>query len=272
MSVYRIDGSALNSAYDINSQQLQGTYDISGNYIPLDVPEKQWLDTAVITALPSVSVSGTKQGGCTDGTYIYQCSGDSSNYTYMNIIKYKISDGTYSTVSYSGTPNFGHANDMAYNPSNGYLYIATMLSDGSVIVLDADDLSYVDTIYVNNDTGSPFALWHLCYDRKANRFYTTYLNHILMYDDQFDFIESVSLAEHPSATQQGCETDGDYYYRFAYNPNLINVCTLDGHFVKNISNPVSGEPEALMYDWDGNFYFSGASTPSVFYEIQLFEE
>lgn len=269
MPVYDANGNILQAIYDGDGVRLISAYDANGTLIYTD-EIRNWLSTAIISELPNINVRGIKQGGCTDGTYIYQCSGDSTNHTYMDIIKYRISDGTFETVTFNGVPDFGHANDMTYNPNNGYLYICTMLSDGSVIVLDSTDLSYVDTIYVNNDSGSPFALWQICYDRMADKFYTTYSNKILKYDSQWNYINSVPLAETPEATQQGCETDGLYYYRITYNPNIVNVCTLTGELVTNITIPVNGEPEAIMYDWNRHYYFSGYTTPSKFNHIQLY--
>lgn len=271
-NVYDVIGVALESAYDIDGVSLPEVYDINGTAIPFE-HEIQWLDTAVITALPTISVTGVKQGGCTDGTYLYQCSGDSSNYSYMTVIKYKISDGTYTSVTFNGTPNFGHANDMTYNPITGYLYICTMLDDGSIIVLDADDLSYVETIHITNYGGNPYRVWQFCYDRNLNVYYSSVsATSICVYDSNWNCIEQKTIADIPTATMQGSETDGTYYYRILYNPNIINVVDLTtGELVKNITNPVSNEPEAIMYDWNGNYYFSGYKTPSLFYRLKMFE-
>ena len=271
MSVYNLEGVEINAAYSVDDASLADVYDVDGTRIGFSEPERQWLDTAVITGLPNISVTGVKQGGCTDGTYIYQCSGDSSNYTYMTIIKYKIADGTYTSITYNGTPNFGHANDMTYNPNTGYLYVCTMLSDGSVIVLDASDLSYVDTIYITNQNEQPYAVWQFCYDREHDCYYSSYGAGICVYDSDWSLLEYRSMDAHPSATGQGCETDGEYYYRITYNPNLVNVCTLTGEFVKNITNPAANEPEAIMYDWDGHFYFSKYNGSPLFSRIQLYE-
>ena len=269
MPMYDAEGTILSAVYDAEGTRLAYAYDAEGTVIYSD-EVREWIATAVVTELPNINVRGVKQGGCTDGTYIYQCSGDSTNHSYMDVIKYKISDGTYEKVTFEGTPDFGHANDMRYNPNTGYLYICTMMSDGSIIVLDADDLSYVDTIYITNDEGNSFAPWQICYDRNENKYYTTYNNKILRYDNQWNYIGSVPLTPTPTATQQGCETDGLYYYRITYDPNLINVCTLTGDLVTNITNPVTGEPEAIMYDWNGHYYFSGYTTPSKFNAIQLY--
>lgn len=237
-----------------------------------DLPQ-EFLDTAILTALPNVSVTGTKQGACTDGTYIYQCSGDSKNYTYMRVIKYKISDGTYSYVQFDGTPNLGHANDMCYNPNNGYLYICTMLSDGSVIVLDSSDLSYVDTVYLENASGNPYAVWQFCFDRETNHFLSGNDASILVYDQSWNYLSTIAIPQHPSATGQGCETDGTYFYRITYNPNYIDCIKLsDGTRVKTMTNPMSGEPETMMYDWNGNYFINkNVSTGTIFYRAQLFE-
>ena len=72
------------------------------------------------------------------------------------------------------------------------------------------------------------------------------------------------------ATSQGMETDGNYIYRLTYNPNYVDVATIDGSYVKTIPLPVSGEPEAIMYDWTtGKYYFSMNKASAFFYEVQL---
>lgn len=277
MHVYDVAGTALSAIYDRSGAKLQKAYDIEGDIVYTE-DTRQWLDTAVITALPTISVAGVKQGGCTDGEYIYQCSGDSSNYTYMQIIKYKISDGTYTVKRFDGTPNFGHANDMTYNPKTGYLYVCTMLEDGSIIVLNANDLSYVETIYIKNYEGNAYRVWQFCYDRNLDVYYSSCgatewdPTSVCVYDANWECLEQRGLANIPSATMQGSETDGTYYYRILYNPNIINVVDLTtGELVKNITNPVTREPEAIMYDWNGNYYFSGYNTPSLFYRLKMFE-
>lgn len=271
MSVYNISGTELPDAFSVSGSSLADVFDIGGNRIGFDT-EPTFLDTAVLTALSSVSTGGTKQGGCTDGQYIYQTSGNTSSYTYMNIIKYKIADGTYTTAGFNGTPNFGHANDMCYNPNNGYLYICTMFDDGSVIVLDSSDLSYVGTIYLTDENGAAYTVWQFCFDRDNNCFYSAHGSNYLVYDENWNYLRSIAMPAHPNATAQGCETDGDYIYRITYNPNYIDVAKVDGTYVKTISLPMSGEPEAIMYGWDGKYYASRNTTGTIFYGVQLFSE
>lgn len=269
MSVYDVSGVELSNAFTTLGISLNDVYDVAGNRIGLD-SEPTFLDTAILTALSSVPTSGTKQGGCTDGEYIYQTAGDAANYTYMQVIKYKISDGTYTVQRFDGTPNFGHANDMCYNPNTGYLYVCTMLTDGSVIVLDSSDLSYIGTVYLKNAAENHYAVWQFCYDRDSDHFLSVNGNNILIYSQSWQYISSIPIPEHLSATGQGCETDGRFFYRVTYNPNYIDVLRLyDGTRAAIINNPMTGEPETLMYDWAGNFYINKNTTGTIFYKIQI---
>lgn len=274
MSVHDINGSVI-TAFDADGNTLPDVYDIDGNRIgPGDVPAPVFLDTAALTALPSINVSGNKQGACTDGEYIYQSAGDAATHTYMRIVKYKIADGSYTYVQYDGTPNFGHANDMTYNPNNAYLYVATMLADGSVIVLDSADLSYVDIVHVKNGSGNPYSVWQMCFDRLSNRFLISNgKSSICVYDESFRFMSQIDIPAHLDATGQGCETDGYYFYRITYNPSYIDVVKLsDGTRVKTITNPISGEPETLLNDWNGHFYINQYNaSKAIFYAAQIFE-
>lgn len=268
MSVYDVHANRITSVYQQDAKRPLYAFDLDGDQVWRYGPDL--LNACVLTALPPISESGTKQGGCTDGVYIYQTSGDSANYTYMKLIKYKISDGTYTVKRFDGTPNFGHANDMTYNPVDGYLYICTMLDDGSVIVINPDDLSYVKTVYVNDSNGNPYKLWQICYDRNTSQFLSAHGNQFLFYDNEWNYLSSIDFPTHPNATGQGCETDGIYIYRVTYNPNLVDVATMDGIYVKTMSNPMTGEPETMAYDWDGHYYIIKNSTTDVFYSAQLF--
>jgi len=273
MAVYALDGTEIDYVYDVDGTELEDVYDLEGNRIGMEHNYREFLQSATVSNVGNVEVSGTKQGACTDGEYIYQAVGDSSGYTYMNILKYKISDGTVETANFEGTPNFGHANDMIYNPVTGYLYVCTMLSTGAVVILDASDLSYVTTITVLDENGDPYAVWQACYDRTNDCYYSTHSGYVYVYDSSWEYVRKYALYGTPEGTQQGCETDGEYYYRCIYSPNSIDVTSLTGHYVATVSmSSISGEPESIMYDWNGNFYVSKNASRLYLFKVGLYAD
>lgn len=259
MDLYNTKGAPLKKAYSADGVELSEAYRADGR--PISFVE--FLPTASLTELSSVSLSGYKQGACTDGEYIYHIKIQPSVG-----IKYKISDGTYTTKTLS--PDiYNHGNDMAYNPNNKHIYIAPMSSDGSVVECD-NEWNYIATHYLVNHLGSNYNIWRLCFDRETNHFYTQFGSYLEVYDEEFNYLGISSLPSHPSTTEQSMETDGYYLYRLCYNPNFIDVSRLeDGLQVKIIEVPVSAEPEAIMYDWQGKFYLGMLS--GMYYEIN-FEE
>ena len=267
MRAYDKDGNVLARVYDAAGNLLTRVYAADGTPIPIEI----FLPTAVLTALPTVTVSGNKQGACTDGTYIYQICIN----TRIGV-KYQISDGTFQTFSIDASLPINHGNDMAYNPNNQHLYVAAMSADGAVLEFD-NGWNYVTTHYLTNSNGDPVYVWGLCFDQNTNCFYSTSQSGggiddlMLIYDESFTYIDSILMSNIPTATAQGCETDGEYIYHIWYNPNLIHICTMDGTYVTTITNPMSGEPETLMYDWiNDKFYINrNNSTYLYLYDIKL---
>lgn len=230
-------------------------------------------ESVSLTALPAYTASGGKQGACTDGKYIYQCCGDHAQYTYMSIIKYDIATGEIESITtFNGTPNFGHANDMAYDPVTGYLYVCTMLSDGSVIRIDSKDMSYVDTIYLLDNQGNPYKVYQIAFDRVTRHLISAVNTAYRIYDQDGTYIETHTLAERISATEQGMETDGVYIYRITYAPSCIDVCDMSGTRIVTYNLDISREPETMMYDWMGTYYLTGnGSTDGQFYIADMME-
>ena len=261
--VYFLNGNPTTTVYQKDGSLKNQAYNVLGDRIPFD---HSFLDNAIVTSLPSISFAGVKQGGCTDGTYIYQMVFDSTALETGKILKYRISDGSYTTKSFnvSDIP-FGHGNDMAYNPNNGRLYVCTMDADGSVIVLDSSDMSYINTVYLKNGSNNPFNVRQFCFNRENNCFYASAdAVNLFVYNQQFEYQTTVVLPPHPDATHQSMETDGEYFYRLTYNPNYIDVATIEGDFVKTINLSISGEPESIMYNWLNGEFYVGTYTSSNF--------
>lgn len=276
--IYNVSGSAITEIYKKDGSQANIYFDVNGTAFETrdgELPTHEMRTEALTENLAgSVTANGIKQGGCTDGTYIYQCSGDITNFTYMNVIKYDIANATYTVQNYTRTDaNFGHANGMAYNPNTGYLYVATMLTDGSVIVIDPSDMSIVGTVYVKDTDGTtPVTVWQLCYDRLGHRFITSIGNYFYFYDDNFQYLYRYPIETTPSATYQDCDTDGGYIYRITYNPNNIYVNRITGEYVGDMTSNIGGEPETIMYDWNSHFYASKQDNGRIFYKLFLWNE
>lgn len=261
MKVYDEDGNVIDTAFSNDGTRLEQVFPFSGSPIKFDV----FRETAILTALPSISNSGNKQGACTDGTYIYQIIIGT-----FAFLKYNIQDGTYTSVSGGSSVPYNHGNDMTYNPNNQHIYVAAMSSDGAVMELDTD-FNYIRTHYLVRADGTPYPVWGLAFDQNTNHFLSEEGNTTMaVYDQDFNYLYSFTMPDIPSATGQGMETDGEYIYRVWYNPNTIDVSTMDGELVARINNPMSGEPETLMYDWiHGKMYINRNSAAELYWKIQL---
>lgn len=192
----------------------------------------------------------------------------------MNLVKLEIETGEIvSTVEFTNSNlPFGHANDMTYDPVTGYLYLATMLSDGSVIRFDSEDLSYVDTIYLLKGTGEPGKVWQIAFNRVTRQLIVTAVDEYRLYDPDGQYISTHQLATKINATEQGMETDGVYLYRITYAPSCIDVCDMDGTRIKTYDFTVPGEPETMMYDWAGTYYLTTTNTSNGLFHTADFME
>lgn len=272
MIVYDKNGYFYRTAYAADGVPLSNAYKVDGD----SVQDELFRQVAIVGQLPAYTTSGLFQGACTDGEYIYQICFDSNAYTTGKFIKYKIADGTVTTKTFNASIPYNHGNDMCYNPNNGHIYVAAMSADGAVMELDTD-LNYIKTHYLVGPNGNPYAVWALCFDRLTNQFYSEHGGGEAVYDQDLSYVGWFETPSRPSATAQGQETDGKYIYRIFYNPNSIEVCTVDGVFVCSIGLPLvrpsgsnPGEPETLMYSWtNGEYYVNTNFMAQLFYIVDL---
>ena len=269
--LYDISGRTISESHNIIGESLPVAYDYLGNEIVIDTP--RFLETAILTAFPSFTENGPKQGLCTDGTYIYIAGSTSMSYTYGKMIKYDISQGTYEVKQYESSVPFNHGNDLAYDPNNGRIYVATMTTDGGVVVVNSANLNYVKTIYLKNDAGNAYPVRQIAFNRDNKHFYASSdENTVYEYTQNFEYIGKVTHPTLPEATHQSFETDGRFLYRVIYNPNFVIVSTLTGESVASINIDFSGEPESVAYNWEnGEFYMNTPQNSDFLYRIQLYE-
>lgn len=195
---------------------------------------------------------GTKQGACIGGNNIYQAALSTNG---VNVLKYNMNTSESNTVFFDNSvTDLGHANDMAYNPYNSTIAICTMKTDGAVVILSADDLSFIKSVNLVRDGEAAHSTGQICYDRLQRYYYVVNGSNYDLYNDDWEYVKSIPYDTYPDATFQGCETDGEYIYRIFYDPNCIDIMTVDGQKVKTMELLMTGEPETMLYDWNGNYY------------------
>ena len=262
MAIYDKYGNEIGSAFDHGGALLGQAHKADGTPVPL----VSFDTSAALVSLPPIKLSGTLQGGCTDGTYIYQIIYTTTDVAGI-LVKYNIATGAYTTKAFTDSIPFGHGNDMAYSPNTARIYVATMSADGAVVELDTD-LNYIATRYLANPNGSAYAVWGICYDRIRGRLLSLCRNGVAVYDDSLACVGWFKMPSAPVATMQGFETDGVYLYRVTYKPSTIDVSTIRGDHVATVDLPLSGEPESLMYNWDnGAYYVNYNYTEQLFYSM-----
>lgn len=236
----------------------------NGNAIVLPDGERQWISPNTPSVLSVPYIYGRKQGACTDGTNIYIF-----DYDHQKGITYNIAAKTATSTFLDTSIPWEHGNDMAYNPNNGHLYMAAMSADGAVMEVDTS-WNYVATHYLVNKEGNPYPVYRLCFNRFTNQFLSQSRNtEMSIYDQSLNFVRSFGLPTPLSATAQSCETDGLFLYRVWSSPATLEVLTVDGLAVTNISLSMTGEPEELMYDWNGNYYLSKNSNSDYIFKVIL---
>ena len=231
------------SVYDVYGHDIGGGGSVNSLF----------LDKAYLFKLKNLN----DQGMCTDGTYIYSCDG--TTVRKSNIL-------TKANTSVSQTSGFfGHANGMTYNPNTGYLYIVTSDSTKSVIVVDASDLSYVETIILYKADGTAAAPTQIAYDRKNDQYIAAAGSDYRFYDSSFTCVKSFD-ANH-GGTNQDLETDGQYIYKCrssVKSRGIIQVIDFGGNTIKQID--VTGdEIESVAYDWNGNWYVNTKNSQGLYY-------
>ena len=229
-------------------------YDVNGNALS----DTALLQSAKRKEIFSTSSSQT-QGSCIDDSgNIY-----TAQYSAGVWVKYNVYSGTSTTYSFTGNA-YGHMNDLAYNPNNGYIYCASMNNTGEVYVFDPANMSLVNTVYALDANGNPYGMSNLAFNRSTNQFVSIYSNNqeMYFYNTSFQYVKHIAITNYySSGTRQGGETDGTYFYHVVSpnsNNSVIVPYTLGG---VRATDPIpvypssSPEFEAMCFDWINKRYF-----------------
>lgn len=228
-------------------------YAINGTKIADLAGEKR--DTAYMKLISGVQGN---EGACTDGTYVYSASANNSKVYKFNIL-------TRETTSAIVSANLDHANDMTYNPNTGKLYIATMDLEANIAVINPETLEFEEMIVLYDADGETIhRCYAIAYDRVNDQYITgdsaTNGKNYSFFNSSFEYIKTITIDRNESYVIQGIETDGKYIYRIlsgnVTQPGWIYIHNMDMTYVGKIELPQVGEPEALAFDWNGNWYSS----------------
>lgn len=231
--------------------------------------DRQLSESIRIKSLFNSTTAGQTQGSCIDDDgNIY-----SVLYSVGKIAKYNVYSGTETIYTFTAG-GYGHANDAAFNPTTGKVYVVSMNTTGEVYELDpSNDMALTHTYIATKTGGSATQIWCLAYDRKTGHFiaFDTEKS-MLTYDASFNLLSSVTVSALDTIwpdTRQGMETDGDYLYLVSYSPNVITVIDMAGNMVKRYSLAVTTEPETLIYDWNSGMLFLQDWSSATKYSIRL---
>lgn len=237
-------------------------YDIAGNIIS-DAGSVGNIYSKSPSFYGFATDSGTMQGGCTDGTYIYYIITSANK-----LVKMDIATKTKTTVTYS-SGLYGHGNDMTYNPLTGKIYIVTM-ANGVIRQVNPSTMADEGEIVPLDAGGNIVTSSGLAYDRVNNRYIISSGDKYTIFDSSWTFIKTFTLAAGSRWTYQGLETDGTYIFRPIWDSTTyecdILVLDMDGNTQTQIILPTlaSREIETLVNDWNGCWYAIYNGSPAVY--------
>ncbi len=228
------------------------------------------------------------QGGCSDGTYIYQIfikkdtASDERNNT-CKIVKIKPDfnpNTTDNVVMTSANLDLNHANDITYNSKTKELIVChnnpyrTKLS-----IIDPETLTVKRTVTIGQK------IYGITYNEERNMYMVSCSSGQNMRTLSADFktlsSTMTSTAPTQSMTTQGICSDDTYIYHTLwnspgsgsnYNRNVITVYDWYGNYVGMIGTKITIESENIYFH-DGNLYvaaYSGGAEASYSYRIEPF--
>lgn len=185
--------------------------------------------------------------------------------------KIQIINITNHTVIKEYVGDYGHVNDLSYNPDNNLLYIG-----GCSVYNSTGELIENDRLIVINLTSNEVNIYHLgvviagiCYERNTKKLYTNF--HNVVYElnkNDYSIINTINLvAKFPEGSvSQTVKINNNKIYSVSSFPNTINIYNMKGENINLISleeyadnTYFIGELEDI--DFLNNFlYFNGTTT------------
>ena len=219
-------------------------------------PEMKMTKVGVI---PSYENVRTVEGGCTDGTYIYQTlidpKAEDGNVPCRLV---KISAATMQTVKVSGELRIDHANDITYNSSTRELIVCNNKPNYSTLTLvDPDTLEIKSTRDISSKVYSVVYVGDgdFYYAGISNTYTVVEMNSNFEVTGTFDMINN-------GFTRQTIDTDGEYIYAVYYKENYIYKYDTNGNYEGKCALPVTeNEAENIFFIGDTMYVTYNILTP-----------
>ncbi len=222
-----------------------------GLMTPTDKPPENPVTQTPLIVFSNYDNIRTVQGGCTDGTYIYQIMIDpdaDADSVPCKILK--INTSSWELDSVSEELNIDHANDMTYDEQNNLLVVCNNKPRYTIVTLvDPDNLQIRGTktlgtkIYSIAYVGSE-KCWYAGISNSAD---------IVRFDESFNELGIIDNPEN-SYTRQSLATDGTYLYSLYYNPNLVYRYSLSGAAQGHIVLPDTVNEAENIFFFDGSMF------------------
>ena len=224
----------------------------------LDIRKQAWND------LKYYSIS---QGSCSDGTFLYMCfeqrNGDDngSGRARIKVAKVRISDWKVVNVSPSGQ-KLGHANDITYNPDQGYLVVTgAKTNDPYVRLVSPDSLTKIGKkkIKLSDYFSYVKAFNAIDYDSESQTYYIRsrfYGSKCFTLDQNFRMISDATMPTvFPSRSVQSCTALGEYFilsqsWYQSSSKNTVTIFDKAGNMIQHIKLKMKGELESLFFIGD----------------------
>jgi DNA-binding beta-propeller fold protein YncE len=201
-----------------------------------------------VGTIPSFGNIKTVEGGCTDGTYIYQTLIDpkaEDGSVPCRIVK--ISAATMKTVKVSEDLSIDHANDVTYNSSTNELIVCNNKPNYSTLTfVDPETLEIKGTRDIDSKVYSVVYVGNgdFYYAGISRTFTVVEMNSDFEVTGSFDMIDN-------GYTRQTIDTDGEFIYAVYYKENYIYKYDVNGNFIGRCKLPVT-ENEAENIFFIGN--------------------
>ncbi|MBQ8803412.1 MAG: hypothetical protein IJZ53_07265 [Tyzzerella sp.] len=199
---------------------------------------------------PMQDVYTVLQGGCTDGKVLYLVVQEKTE-EKGNCIILKVDPSTWEVLQTSKALPVDHGNGITYLPEKNQLLIAHCNPDPELVSwVDADTLEYIKTENIGYTAAT------LSWSQERGSFVAMGSSSIMHIIDKNLKITESYYGLVSNATKQGYAADGDYVYVVANGTNYIHVLDWEGHWIEEISIPISAEMEMLIPCGDKDIYYT----------------